>query len=106
MIIEVVQIPTTQVEIYRKGEQGKSAYDLWLEQGNVGTIQDFLAGGQLTYDYSGTQMVITHNLGRYVSVQCVDIGTKKEYVPEIEWLTLDTLIIRTLTVKNLKIILK
>jgi hypothetical protein len=102
----VRKVPNVAVEVSRAGPAGKSAYELWLEAGNVGTLQDFLAGGQLVYDYAGTQMTVTHNLGRYASVQCVDTETKKEYVPEIEWLTLDTLIIRTLSVKNLKIILK
>lgn len=27
---------------YQQGEAGKSAYDLWLEQGNEGSVQDFL----------------------------------------------------------------
>lgn len=38
--------------LYR-GKDGKSAYDLWLEQGNEGTVEEFLAslkGEKMTYD--------------------------------------------------------
>lgn len=28
---------------YKQGEDGKSAYDLWIEEGNEGTVADFLA---------------------------------------------------------------
>ena len=37
---------TIEVEVYpfyQRGEDGKSAYDLWLEEGNEGTVADFLA---------------------------------------------------------------
>ena len=35
--------PAIQIEApFLKGEAGKSAYDIWLEQGNEGTEQDFL----------------------------------------------------------------
>ena len=41
---------------YQQGEAGKSAYDLWIEEGNEGTVADFLAslkgtdGKSLTYE--------------------------------------------------------
>lgn len=41
---------------FKQGEDGKSAYDLWLEQGNEGSVQDFLnslkgeKGDKMTYD--------------------------------------------------------
>lgn len=58
---------------------GKSAYELWLDQGNTGTIQDFLAS--LTdkhYRHSQTsssaEWNIIHNLDKYPSVTVVDSG--------------------------------
>ncbi len=44
---------------YQKGDEGKSAYDLWLEQGNEGTVEEFIqslkgekgeAGKPFTYE--------------------------------------------------------
>jgi hypothetical protein len=46
MRIEVVQIPVTEVEVVRRGaqgEDGKSAYQAWLDAGHVGTEEDFFS---------------------------------------------------------------
>ena len=61
-----------------QGVDGKSAYELWLEAGNVGTEQDFLdslegnqgtqgptglSGGSYSQSFTGSTIIITHNLG-------------------------------------------
>lgn len=56
-----------------EGADGKSAYQLWLDEGNVGSITDFfasLSGGAYTHDQMtpGTVWNITHNLGFFPNV--------------------------------------
>jgi hypothetical protein len=62
-----------------QGNQGLSAYDVWLADGNVGTIGDFLSS--LTdRSYVHDQIVaakiwiIKHPLDKYPSVTIVDTG--------------------------------
>lgn len=56
---------------------GKSAYESWLDQGNVGTVQDFL-GSLADKTFVHTQLqpaqewTIVHNLNKYPSVTIVD----------------------------------
>ena len=62
------------------GPEGKSAYELWLGEGNEGSVQDFLfslqSGESTTYIYthSETEEVweISHPLNKYPSVTVVD----------------------------------
>ncbi len=55
---------------------GKSTYEIWLDQGNTGTIQDFL--NSLDKHYEHNQILsneiwnINHNLDKYPSVTVVD----------------------------------
>ena len=69
---------------------GKSAYELWLDQGNTGTVQDFLnslqAGGDKhfvfdTHVQSNPAKIwnITHNLEKFPSVTVVDSGEEVVY---------------------------
>lgn len=67
----------------QKGEQGEpglSAYELWLTQGNTGTIYDFFQtiGGDLSYHHQQTlassQWMIPHPLNKFPSVSIVDTG--------------------------------
>lgn len=50
------EFEVTLFPFYQRGEDGKSAYDLWLEEGNEGTAADFLAsikgdkGDKMTYE--------------------------------------------------------
>jgi hypothetical protein len=55
-----------------QGDEGKSAYQVWLGEGNVGTEQDFFdslrgvagpTGGNYSQSFNGATVVITHNLG-------------------------------------------
>lgn len=66
------------------GVEGVSAYQLWLESGNTGSIEDFLANFQSGI-YRHVQMTpatvwnIHHSLGRYAAVTVVDsAGTTVE----------------------------
>lgn len=60
------------------GARGKSAYEIWLEQGNTGSIQDFLnaIGGDKKYTHlqivPSEEWIIEHNLSKYPSVTIVD----------------------------------
>jgi hypothetical protein len=70
---------------------GKSAYESWLDQGNTGTIQDFLSSlGDKTFVYkqqsAASVWTITHNLDKYPSVTVVDTGFTVVY-GEIEYLS-------------------
>jgi hypothetical protein len=70
---------------------GKSAYELWLDQGNTGTVQDFLSSlGDKTFLFkqqiSTSVWTITHNLDKYPSVTVVDTGFTVVY-GEIEYLS-------------------
>lgn len=60
-----------------KGDAGDSAYQVWLDNGNAGTEQDFLfslIGGQFTHDQMtpATVWSITHNLGFLPNVTAFD----------------------------------
>jgi len=60
-----------------QGADGLSAYDLWLAEGNEGSIEDFFAsltGQAYTHDQMtpGTVWSITHNLGFFPNVMTFD----------------------------------
>jgi len=80
------------------GARGKSAYEIWLEQGNTGTITDFLnaIGGDKQYTHWQMQpslsWTIVHNLGKYPSVAIVDSGDNVVYA-DVEYVSENTLII-------------
>lgn len=73
---------TQSAEIIAKvtsGARGKSAYEIWLDEGHAGTETDFLnwlKQDSFTYTQisSTTEWTITHNLGKYPSVSVVDSG--------------------------------
>ena len=55
-----VWVPVSSASEGEKGEDGKSAYEIWLEQGNTGTEQDFLdslRGEAATVDVGSTTTV-------------------------------------------------
>lgn len=78
--------------VLQAGARGKSSYELWLEQGNTGTVEEFLSsiGADKTEIYNqqipSTEWLITHNLGKYPSVTIVDSGDSVVY-GEIEYLS-------------------
>ena len=72
---------------------GKSAYELWLDQGNVGSVQDFL--GTLTdknfvHKQTASENVwhIVHNLNKYPSVVVVDTADTVVY-GDIQYISLN-----------------
>lgn len=74
---KIVGIITPSVPII--GEitaSGKSTYEIWLDQGNVGTIQDFL--NDLDKHYEHNQILpneiwnIQHNLDKFPSITVID----------------------------------
>ena len=62
---------------------GKSAYEIWLDQGNEGNIQDFLSSLDKHKRYKQISpektWTITHNLNKYPSVTVVDSGFSVVY---------------------------
>lgn len=76
--------PQINVSITKTGASGKdgaSAYEIWLEYGNEGTIEDFLDSLKVTdanyvHDQisSAKEWRIIHSLGKYPSVTIVDSG--------------------------------
>lgn len=75
------------------GARGKSAYEIWLEEGNVGTVQDFLAALDKHHTHNQTIpndiWTIQHNLNKYASVTIVDSSDTIVY-GEVEYLTKNT----------------
>ena len=60
-----------------EGQTGKSAYEVWLDEGNTGSIEDFfasLSGGAYTHDQMTPDTVwsITHSLGFFPNVMSFD----------------------------------
>jgi hypothetical protein len=64
----------TVVDVYTTvGAKGRSAYDLWIEAGNSGTVEEFLqslVGGNHTHNQMvpSDNWVIEHNLGFFPNV--------------------------------------
>lgn len=80
-----------------RGDRGFSAYETWLEEGNSGTEQEFLAsliGGNFVHDQMSPSTVwtITHNLGFFPNVTAFDsAGT--EIVGQVTYNTQDSITI-------------
>lgn len=72
-----VSTTSTIVPSISPGARGKSAYEIWLDEGHTGTPEEFLSWlrsdsfvhNQLIAEASWT---VTHNLGKYPSVTVVD----------------------------------
>lgn len=76
-----VKIESTVMDISLEsgGPRGYSAYEIWLQAGNEGTVQDFINSLKSeTYIYeqilSSKKWEIEHKLDRYPSVTIVDTG--------------------------------
>ena len=82
----------TNGPLYTSGARGRSAYEVWLLEGNVGTVQDFFDSlGSRTFIHnqiaSSKDWVITHNLNKqYPSVTIVDV-LNRVVVGNIEYLS-------------------
>lgn len=81
-VIETGSSITVQVQ---NGIKGKSAYESWLDQGNIGSEQDFIAALLVNTNFTFTQVnpetewTIVHNLNKYPSVAVVDSGGSVVY---------------------------
>jgi len=62
---------------------GASTYEIWLSQGNSGTIQDFLNDLDKHHEHSqanaSTEWTIQHNLDKYPSITVVDSAENVVY---------------------------
>lgn len=79
--IKIEGVISNKIEIEGRlssGARGKSSYELWLDEGNEGSIQDFLnsMGGDKHFTFNkniaSEKWEIKHNLNKYPSVTVVD----------------------------------
>lgn len=76
------------------GARGKSAYELWLDAGNSGTVDDFLAsiGSDKSFVYnqqiSSDEWIIEHSMNKYPSVTIVDSGDSV-VIGDIEYISMN-----------------
>lgn len=69
-----VEQPINTIDVYTTvGIKGKSAYELWIDSGNSGSVEEFLqslVGGNHTHNQMVPSLtwVIEHNLGFYPNV--------------------------------------
>jgi hypothetical protein len=89
---------TTQVVTAgTRGPRGQSSYEVWLSQGNTGTIEDYfasLSGGHYTYEQMipNEVWVIVHDLAFFPNVMTFDsAGT--QIVGEVDHVDKNTVII-------------
>lgn len=81
-----------------RGNDGKSAYDIWIEQGNTGSQQDFLNSlkGDTTnvfyFDSPSENWFVPHNLNKYPITQVIIDG--KDIVKSIDHVDLDSFFVR------------
>lgn len=87
-----VQLKTFTIETSLSGLRGKSAYESWLSEGNVGTESDFVtamlqdATFVFTQQAPASEWTITHNLNKFPAVTIVDSAESVVY-GEIQYLT-------------------
>lgn len=80
------------------GARGKSTYEIWLEEGNTGTVNDFLnaIGADKTFIHrqmqASTVWTIQHNLNKYPSVTIVDSGDNLVFA-DVQYISENILII-------------
>ena len=82
-----------------RGAIGKSAYEVWVEAGNEGSVDDFLQWLRVSNSYthieqaSGYTWAINHNLGKYPSVFVVDTGGNW-VIGDVQYLNENQIIVR------------
>lgn len=64
------------------GSQGKSAYEIWLDEGNVGTKEDFLSSGYTHPETHPADMIVETNDRRFITPLDEEILYTK-VIPEI-----------------------
>ncbi len=84
-----------------RGKEGKSVYEIWLEDGNEGTLKDFLNSlattGDAHYEHKQTtasnEWIIEHPLQKFSSVTIVDSGNSI-VIGDVEYVSDSMIIIR------------
>ncbi len=82
-----------------RGAIGKSAYEVWVEAGNEGSVDDFLQWLRVSNSYTHTEQAsgytwaINHNLGKYPSVFVVDTGGNW-VIGDVQYLNENQIIVR------------
>ncbi|KJV08072.1 hypothetical protein [Methylocucumis oryzae] len=80
--LEIDGAPPIKKHVLRLGDTGKSAYEIAVDNGFLGTEQEWLSslngssGGQFLYTQSTSSdiWVVNHNLGRRPNVQVTNLG--------------------------------
>jgi hypothetical protein len=93
---EAIQVEFSNIGT--KGDDGKSTYQIWLDQGNAGTEQDFLdslksnLAGSKVHDQATASAIwtINHALGYFPNVTAVD-STGREVVGDVQYTSINTL---------------
>ena len=80
-----------------QGEEGLSAYELWLEDGNEGTLEDyfaFLSGGDYTHEQMSPAFVwnIQHDLAFFPNVTVIE-SQGKQIIGDVEYVDQNNLTI-------------
>lgn len=92
--------PNNVLEVFiENGARGKSAYEVWIDEGNTGTQQDFL--DSLIYSetfihnqiFSQNEWEVGHNLNKFPSVTIVDSGNNI-VIGNVEYIDKNNVIIR------------
>ncbi|MHC1707444.1 MAG: hypothetical protein AB9842_07970 [Bacteroidales bacterium] len=90
------EVPQVTINV-SEGKDGLSAYQLWLQQGNQGSLEDFLNSGsdkyfRFTQHLPAISWTIEHNLNKRPSVTVTDTaGTV--VIGSIEYLNNNSLVI-------------
>ena len=100
----MIQIFTADGSL-KTGSVGLSAYQIWLNNGNTGTEQDFLdslvgpAGSGASGNYTHNQAVpstvwtVNHNLGFFPAGVMVYDSTDRQFIGDVEHINTNTLTI-------------
>ena len=97
--IKIKGVISNKIEIESRlspGARGKSSYEFWLDEGNEGSIQDFLNATDKHFTFNkniaSEKWEIKHNLNKYPSVTVVDSADTVVY-GNIEYIDSNKLII-------------
>lgn len=91
--------PNNVLEVFiENGARGKSAYEVWIDEGNTGTQQDFLNSLRpeaFIHEqiFSQNEWEVGHNLNKFPSVTIVDSGNNI-VIGNVEYIDKNNVIIR------------
>lgn len=101
VVTKIETAPIVAVNLGSGGQRGYSAYEIWLQQGNVGTVSEYLeslrGAGAASYVHdqimAETEWLITHWLNKYPSVTIVDSG-ENLVLGDVDYIDKDTVAVR------------